>query len=223
MRLVGLGGLTTPVGPDVPTPLADTTPPGSPGTPTLVPLGGVKVGLLTFAISSNLIPVAAATFASASSLLNLPSGATGSVGGTPSSVAAPSAGGKDAGLDSLRPNAKFVAPLATPPPIPPLSPELRKRSKFCLVKNSLLLSTNFSAAAEDISCTASVEPSVAKPVSTPLPARLYQAPISSFSVSPIPLALRNRASGVIASNTELNPPNNNAAPRSSLPVSWATF
>ena len=147
----------------------------------------------------------------------------GSAPGIAGVTASGVSGIEGSGSSSFLPNGMFATPLTAPPPIPPLSPALINRSKFFSVKKFLFSSTNFSAAADDISWTASVAPSVANPVNTPLPARLYHAPISSFSVRPTPLALRSKVIGVMASSTELKPPNRRAAPRSSLPVSSAIF
>ena len=61
------------------------------------------------------------------------------------------------------PNAASVAAVIPAPPKPPFSPALMKRSKFFSEKKSWFLSTKFSAAADDISCNASVPPSVTKP------------------------------------------------------------
>ena len=132
------------------------------------------------------------------------------------------AGGVSEGA-SLRPNATLVAAEIPAPPRPPLRPALIKRSKFCGVKKLLLLSTNFSAAALDISWIDSVTPSETMPSIAPFPARLYQAPIISFSGMPDNLDLRSKLIGVTASNAALNPPNNNAAPRLSYPFSYSPW
>ena len=70
-----------------------------------------------------------------------------SVGGT-NSVGA---GGFLSSFFGPLPNATSAALVIAPPPMPPLRPASINRSKFFLVKKSRLLSTNFSAAALDIS------------------------------------------------------------------------
>ena len=141
-------------------------------------------------------------------------GAAGGVGGAIAEGGG--AGGCSSGV--FLPKSASVVPEITPPPMPPFRPALRKRSRFFSVKNSLLSPTNFSAAALDISCTASVEPSVAAPIAVPLPNRLSQAPtIFSFGM-PVAVTWRKRLNGRIASSRELNPPNASAVPRLSLPV-----
>ena len=109
-----------------------------------------------------------------------------------------------------------VTPVATPPPIPPLRPAFKKRSKLSSVKKFLFSLTNFSAAALDISCTASVAPSCAKPFTPPLARRLYQARATSLGLKPTPVIFFNNEAGNMVSNAVLNVPAASAV-ASSLP------
>ena len=147
----------------------------------------------------------------------------GTVVGSAAVSGAASSGGSlaNGGGGVARLNATLVAPVRTPPPRPPLRPESKNRTKLSSVKKFLFWSTNFSAAAVDISWAASVPPSVNKPCANPLPKRLTQPPINSSGDNPLLRAMRIKFSGVIASNTALNPPDTRVTPSSSLPVDCA--